>query len=140
MSESGTLVPSSCVGKLELRNVTFSYSNREFARILDNFSLTIQAGEVVALVGPSGSGKSSIINLFERFYDPISGGVYIDGVSVKDLSPRYLHSKMAIVSQEPTLFARSIKDNIVYGLDEGSYTMEHIIEAGNNGCTSCFLS
>lgn len=76
------------------------------------------AGEVVALVGPSGGGKSTIIRLLERFYLPSSGRVLIDGRDLGMYDPKWLRRHMALVSQEPVLFARSIRDNIVYGLEE----------------------
>lgn len=76
------------------------------------------AGEVVALVGPSGGGKSTIIKLLERFYLPSAGRVLVDGCDLGLYDPQWLRRHVALVSQEPVLFARSIRDNIVYGLEE----------------------
>lgn len=75
-------------------------------------------GEVVALVGPSGGGKSTIIKLLERYYLPTAGRVLIDGRELGIYDPRWLRKHVALVSQEPVLFARSIRDNIIYGLEE----------------------
>jgi len=72
---------------------------------------------VVALCGQSGCGKSSIISLIERFYDPDSGGVFFNGKNIKDLEPRWYHNQIAIVQQEPVLFSGSIQENICYGID-----------------------
>jgi ABC-type multidrug transport system fused ATPase/permease subunit len=80
--------------------------------------LDVSTGEVVALVGPSGGGKSTIIKLLERYYLPMSGRVLIDGRELGIYDPRWLRKHVALVSQEPVLFARSIRDNIIYGLEE----------------------
>ncbi|KAK9369835.1 P-loop containing nucleoside triphosphate hydrolase protein [Lipomyces kononenkoae] len=103
-------------GSIELKNVKFIYPSRPNATILNNFSLKIPAGKTVALVGASGSGKSTIVGLIERFYNPIDGAVLLDGHNIKDLNIRWLRQKIALVQQEPTLFACSIYDNIAYGL------------------------
>ena len=85
-----------------------------------NFNLTVPAGRTVALVGESGSGKSTVIGLIERFYDPVSGQVLLDGVDIRGLNLRWLRSQLGLVSQEPTLFATSIAENIRYGKNGGS--------------------
>jgi len=82
--------------------------------------LSILAGKTVALVGQSGSGKSTVIALLERFYDPLSGEVLIDGTNIKDLQLKWLRRQIGLVSQEPALFATSIKENILYGKDGAS--------------------
>ncbi|CAI9785115.1 unnamed protein product [Fraxinus pennsylvanica] len=102
-------------GKIELKNVFFSYPSRPEQMILQDLSLKIAAGKTVALVGQSGSGKSTIFSLIERFYDPIKGSVLIDNHDVKSYNLRDLRSHIALVSQEPTLFAQTIHENIVYG-------------------------
>lgn len=79
-------------------------------------NLTFEAGKTAALVGASGSGKSTVINLVERFYDPIAGGVFLDGVDLKDINVKWLRSQIGLVSQEPTLFATSVKENVAHGL------------------------
>ncbi|KAK4484362.1 hypothetical protein RD792_006939 [Penstemon davidsonii] len=105
-------------GRVELRNVVFAYTSRPEQMILKGLSLKISAGTTVALVGQSGSGKSTIIGLIERFYDPLNGSVYIDEKDIKDYNLRALRSQIALVSQEPTLFAGTIYENIAYGKND----------------------
>ncbi|EAY96476.1 hypothetical protein OsI_18374 [Oryza sativa Indica Group] len=107
-------------GDIEFRNVYFSYPTRPDEQIFRGFSLAIQSGTTVALVGQSGSGKSTVISLIERFYDPQLGEVLIDGVNLKELQLRWIRSKIGLVSQEPILFAASIIDNIAYGRDNAT--------------------
>lgn len=83
---------------------------------MDDVSLEIPAGKVTALVGASGSGKSTIVGLVERFYDPVQGAVYLDGHDISKLNLRWLRQQMALVSQEPTLFGTTIFNNIRHGL------------------------
>lgn len=119
----GGMIPDDrVVGELELRNLTFEYPTKKDVTILKNVSLKVQANQVVAIVGQSGCGKSSIISLIERFYDPKEGQVLFSGVDVKDLDCRWYKRQIAIVSQEPVLFAGSIRENICYGLDESEVT------------------
>lgn len=102
-------------GRVELKNVFFSYPTRPEQMILKGLSLRIDAGKTVALVGQSGSGKSTIIGLIERFYDPMKGSVFIDEQDIKNYNLRLLRAHVALVSQEPTLFAGTIRENIAYG-------------------------
>lgn len=102
-------------GDIELRDVYFAYPTRPDEPILSGFSLSIQKGKTSALVGHSGSGKSTIISLIERFYDPQSGEVVIDGINIKDFQLKWIRDKISLVSQEPVLFTGTIKDNIAYG-------------------------
>ncbi|VFR00063.1 unnamed protein product [Cuscuta campestris] len=102
-------------GQLELKNVDFSYPSRPDIQILKNFSLTIPAWKTIALVGSSGSGKSTVVSLVERFYDPTSGEVQLDGQDIKTLKLRWLRQQIGLVSQEPALFATTIKENILMG-------------------------
>ncbi|XP_073049737.1 ABC transporter B family member 21-like [Primulina eburnea] len=104
-------------GNIELKDVYFSYPARPTEEIFRGFSLSIPYGTTAALVGQSGSGKSTVISLIERFYDPSDGEVLIDGINIKEFQLKWLRSKIGLVSQEPVLFMGSIKDNIAYGKD-----------------------
>uniref|UniRef100_A0A060SYY2 ARAD1A15114p n=1 Tax=Blastobotrys adeninivorans TaxID=409370 RepID=A0A060SYY2_BLAAD len=114
-SEKGETLPE-IKGHVELRDVKFIYPSRPDVTVLKNMNLEIKPGETVALVGMSGSGKSTIVGLIERFYDPVRGQVLVDGRDVSELNVKWLRQQIALVSQEPTLFAVSIYENICYGL------------------------
>ncbi|MCR1809197.1 ABC transporter ATP-binding protein [Haploplasma modicum] len=101
------------IGDVEYRNVNFSYNEGEV--ILDNFNLKINAGMKVAFVGHTGSGKTTLINLLARFYEPTSGEILIDGIDYKDRSINWLHSQIGYVLQSPHLFSTTIRENIKYG-------------------------
>ncbi|XP_027102097.2 ABC transporter B family member 15-like [Coffea arabica] len=120
--------PNKVTGHVELRDVDFAYPSRPDVIIFSGFSLKIQAGKSTALVGQSGSGKSTIIGLIERFYDPLRGVVKIDGRDIKAYHLRSLRKHIALVSQEPTLFAGTIRQNVAYGASEDVGEAE-IIEA-----------
>ncbi|KAK7293287.1 hypothetical protein RJT34_16150 [Clitoria ternatea] len=111
---SGQQLPD-IFGDIELKQVCFSYPARPDEAIFNGFSLSIPRGTTTALVGKSGSGKSTVISLIERFYDPQSGEVLIDGINVKDFKLKWMRQKIGLVSQEPVLFTCSIKENISYG-------------------------
>ncbi|CAN1325845.1 Putative multidrug resistance protein [Linum perenne] len=102
-------------GKVEMKEVYFAYPSRPDQMIFKGLNLKIDAGKTVALVGPSGSGKSTVLSLIERFYDPSKGAVFIDGQDVRNYNLRWLRTHIALVSQEPTLFAGTIGENIGYG-------------------------
>ncbi|PHT37550.1 ABC transporter B family member 1 [Capsicum baccatum] len=102
-------------GQLELKNVDFSYPSRPEIKILNDFNLIVPAGKTIALVGSSGSGKSTVVSLIERFYDPTSGQLLLDGNDIKTLKLKWLRQQIGLVSQEPALFATSIKENILLG-------------------------
>lgn len=107
-------------GDVELRDVYFSYPARPEEQVFSGFSLSIPSGVTVALVGQSGSGKSTAINLIERFYDPQAGEVLIDGINLKEFQLRWIRGKIGLVSQEPVLFTSSIRDNIAYGKEDAT--------------------
>ncbi|KAL0476687.1 ATP-binding cassette, subfamily B protein [Acrasis kona] len=115
-------------GNIEFTNITFSYPSRPNIEVLKNFSLSIKKGQHVALVGESGCGKSTITGLLERFYDPKEGKVELDGLDLSTADATWLHKNVAIVTQEPILFATNIKKNIEYSVGGEEQTMEKIIE------------
>ncbi|VAI45146.1 unnamed protein product [Triticum turgidum subsp. durum] len=112
--------PEKLKGEVDIRGVDFAYPSRPDVIIFKGFSLSIQSGKSTALVGQSGSGKSTIIGLIERFYDPVRGMVKIDGRDIKTYNLRALRRHIGLVSQEPTLFAGTIRENIVYGTETAS--------------------
>ncbi|KAK8983420.1 hypothetical protein V6N11_073837 [Hibiscus sabdariffa] len=111
----GQETKKSIQGRIELKNVFFAYPTRPDQMIFKDLNLRIEAGRTVALVGQSGSGKSTIIGLIERFYDPMKGSVFIDAQDIRNYNLRMLRTHIALVSQEPTLFAGTIRENIAYG-------------------------
>jgi len=104
-------------GNISFQDVAFNYPNRPDVTVLKSLSFNIKSGQKIALVGSSGCGKSTSIGLLERFYNPKEGRISIDGHEVKSFNLKWLRQQLGLVSQEPVLFARSIRDNIVYGLD-----------------------
>lgn len=127
---SGALRPNICNGLISMESIYFAYPARPSQMILRDFSLTIQPGEVVALCGPSGGGKSSCIKLLERFYEPVSGCIRLDGTPISQLEARWYKKQVALVGQEPTLFGRSVRKNILYGLeDESSWGSDDLEKA-----------
>ncbi|KAF0561083.1 P-loop containing nucleoside triphosphate hydrolase protein [Gigaspora margarita] len=108
--------PEKVMGRIQLKKINFIYPTRSDVKILNDMSLDIEPGSIVALVGSSGSGKSTILSLILRFYDPISGGVFLDGRDIKSLNLTWLRRQMSLVSQEPVLFKTTIAENVSYGL------------------------
>ncbi|GGN57071.1 ABC transporter [Novosphingobium indicum] len=108
-------LPEPARGKLAFERVTFRYPSRPDAAALDAFSLTVEPGETVAIVGPSGAGKSTLFQLAERFYDPQSGVIKVDGVPLTSADPEAVRKRIALVPQEGVLFAASARDNLRYG-------------------------
>ncbi|WP_374530864.1 ABC transporter transmembrane domain-containing protein [Novosphingobium sp.] len=108
-------LPSPARGKLSFESVNFRYPTRLEVPALADFSLTIEPGETVAIVGPSGAGKSTLFQLAERFYDPQSGTIKLDGVPLTSVDPAEVRRRMALVPQEGTLFAANARDNLRYG-------------------------
>uniref|UniRef100_A0A8C4RW17 Transporter associated with antigen processing, subunit type a n=1 Tax=Erpetoichthys calabaricus TaxID=27687 RepID=A0A8C4RW17_ERPCA len=117
---NGTKQPPSLKGYVCFKNVSFSYPSRPAVPVLKDVSLELKPGKITALVGPSGGGKSTCVCLLERFYDPLIGEILLDGSPIQDYDFKYLHRKIAMVGQEPVLFASSIKENITYGLPDCS--------------------
>ncbi|CAN1272479.1 ABC transporter B family member 15 [Linum perenne] len=114
-------------GEVEFKNVEFAYPSRPESMILSDFGLKVPSGRTVALVGGSGSGKSTVIALLQRFYDPLGGEILVDGVRIDKLQLKWVRSQMGLVSQEPALFATSIKENILFGKEDAS--MDEIMDA-----------
>jgi ATP-binding cassette, subfamily B (MDR/TAP), member 1 len=114
-SEDGEILEH-VAGNIELKNVKHIYPSRAEVVVMDDVSISIPAGKTTALVGASGSGKSTIIGLVERFYDPVGGEVLLDGQNVQKLNLRWLRRQISLVQQEPTLFATTIENNIAHGL------------------------
>jgi len=115
LSEDGDKPSSQISGRIELEDVVFSYPTAPQFKVCDGYSLSIEPGQVCALCGPSGSGKSTIVSLLQRFYDPLSGTVMLDGVDIKTLNVKWLRSQLGLVGQEPVLFEGTVAQNIGYG-------------------------
>uniref|UniRef100_A0A7N8Y4Y8 ATP-binding cassette, sub-family B (MDR/TAP), member 4 n=1 Tax=Mastacembelus armatus TaxID=205130 RepID=A0A7N8Y4Y8_9TELE len=113
-SEDG-FKPDFFQGNIEFKNIHFCYPSRIDVKVLNNMSLSVKSGETFALVGSSGCGKSTTIQLLLRFYDPQEGSISIDGHDIRSLNIRYLREMIGVVSQEPILFATTIAENIRYG-------------------------
>jgi len=120
--------PSSCLGEIVVQDVVFAYPAAPTFNICNGYTLHIKAGQQCALSGPSGSGKSTIINLMERFYDPQSGTIHLDGKDIRQLNLKWLRSMLGLVGQEPVLFEGTVADNIKYGKLMQA-TMEEVEEA-----------
>ena len=113
-------LPKPTEGAVAFSDVSFRYPTRPDALALDRFDLAVQPGETVAIVGPSGAGKTTVFNLLLRFYDPEAGTIRVDGIDIRDLSFADLRGALAIVPQEPVLFSASVADNIRYGRPDAS--------------------
>ncbi|KAE9555670.1 hypothetical protein FO519_001141 [Halicephalobus sp. NKZ332] len=139
MSDSG--IPADSIkGHVNLHHVQFAYPQRSDVQVLKSLSIEAKLGHTLALVGPSGCGKSTVVSLLERFYEPLGGAVQVDGRNISEYSLKGLRSQMALVSQEPILFDRSIRENIIYGLKENEYSEESIHKAATLANISGFIS
>jgi ATP-binding cassette subfamily B (MDR/TAP) protein 1 len=136
-SETGSK-PATCSGRIELQNIHFTYPARPDHKVCNGYNLTIEAGTTVALCGASGSGKSTAIQLIERFYDPDEGSVTLDGTNLKDLNVRWLRQQIGLVSQEPVLFSGTIADNIAMG--KPGATHEEVVAAAQMANAHTFIS
>ncbi|KAG7595575.1 P-loop containing nucleoside triphosphate hydrolase [Arabidopsis suecica] len=138
--ESGTVLEN-VKGDIDLRHLSFTYPARPDIQIFCDLCLTIRAGKTVALVGESGSGKSTVISLLQRFYDPDSGHITLDGVELKKLQLKWLRQRMGLVGQEPVLFNDTIRANIAYGKgSEDAATEAEIIAAAELANAHKFIS
>ncbi|KAF1315606.1 Multidrug resistance protein abc superfamily, partial [Globisporangium splendens] len=136
-SRDDGLVPDSCEGRIQAIDVNFTYPSRPDAQILKNYNVTIESGQTVAFVGASGGGKSTLIALLERFYNPTSGQILLDGRDISTLNVKWLRSQIGLVSQEPVLFANTIAENIAAGGDD--ITREQVIAAAKLANAHTFI-
>ena len=118
--ENPVSMPVPATGRVEFRDVTFHYPTRPEVSALDGYSLQVTEGETVALVGPSGAGKTTVFQLLLRFYDPQSGQVFLDGINVKDATPQDVRGRISVVQQDTVIFSGSLLENIRYGRPEAS--------------------
>jgi ATP-binding cassette subfamily B protein len=124
-------------GSLAFSEVDFAYPSRPEIGVLTGVNLALSPGEVVALVGPSGGGKSTVAALISRLYDPTSGVLTLDGVDLRDLDPTWLREQVGVVAQEPVLFSASVAANIRYGNPEA--TDDEVVNAANIANAHSFI-
>jgi len=137
-SDSGPGKKSGIEGRIEFRNVTFAYPTRKEINVYEKLDCTIKIGQTVAFCGPTGCGKSTIVNLLERFYDPDSGQILLDNEPIHNYDLKYLRSQISLVSQEPVLFDASIRENIALGV-ERQVTHAEIIDAAKRANAHDFI-
>ncbi|KAL3330883.1 hypothetical protein AABB24_034621 [Solanum stoloniferum] len=147
MIERDTISKTSCKsgqklskvdGHIQFKDVCFSYPSRPNVVIFDKLSLDIPSGKIVALVGGSGSGKSTVVSLIERFYEPLSGQILLDGCDIRHLDLKWLRQQIGLVNQEPALFATTIRENILYGKSDAS--LEDIARAAKLSEAMTFIN
>lgn len=140
LSEEG-IVPETCAGNIEVRNIAFSYPSRPDSLVLNNLVLDIPAKKTTALVGASGSGKSTIIGLLERWYDQNDGIILVDGVDVRELNLKWLRTHVRLVQQEPVLFSGTVFDNVAHGLvgtEHEDASQEKKLQLVEDACKEAF--
>ena len=123
-------------GTLEVRDIEFSYPLKPNVEVLKgiSFSVDTDRNRVVAICGHSGCGKSTVISLIQRFYDPDAGSILFNGEDLRDLDPKWYHSQIGIVQQEPVLFSGTIIDNILYGFDISDLNDEEVERRVDEAC------
>nr|AHF27214.1 transporter-associated with antigen processing 2 [Oplegnathus fasciatus] len=137
VSTEGQLKPDQLKGHVSFRRLNFAYPAYPNKTVLQDFSLELKSGQMTALVGPSGEGKSTCVSLLERFYEPQDGEILLDNEPLKSYDHRFLHKKIAVVNQEPVLFSGTIRDNIAYGLPDCS--LDEIQEAARKANAHDFI-
>lgn len=137
VSTDGKLQPDQLRGHISFGSLTFSYPANPNKTVLQDFSLELKPGQMTALVGPSGGGKSTCVSLLERFYEPQDGEILLDSKPLKSYEHRFLHQKISVVNQEPVLFSGSIRQNIEYGLTGCS--LDQIQEAARKANAHDFI-
>ena len=130
--------PERWSGEITFRDVTFAYPTRTEEATLSNVNLNVSPGETIALVGPSGAGKSTFIQLLQRFYDPDQGAIFLDGIDIKTMNRLEFRRSIALVPQDPVIFAATVMENIRFGNPEA--TDEEIFEAARSAAAHEFVS
>lgn len=133
------VLESKLVGEIELQSVSFAYQMRPTALVLNGIDLVIKPGTTCALVGKSGGGKSTLVNMLMRFYDPKGGRILLDGQDLRELCMRDVRKQIGVVAQNTELFGGTIEDNITYGLELGTWTRKDVIQAAKNACAHDFI-
>ena len=130
--------PTNWLGEITFNDVTFAYPSRADDATLSNFNLTIKPGETIALVGISGAGKSTFIQLLQRFYDPDQGEIFLDGIDIKTMKRLEFRKSIALVPQDPVIFATTVMENIRFGNSEAND--EEIFQAARSAAAHDFIS
>ncbi|MBY0612668.1 MAG: ATP-binding cassette domain-containing protein [Beijerinckiaceae bacterium] len=131
-------LPAETRGEIAFHNVSFAYPTRSDERVVTGLTFTVKPGERVAIVGPSGAGKSTIFQLLLRFYDPVAGSITIDGVDIRTVTLTDLRSRLALVAQEPAIFATTIGDNIRYAKPDASD--EDVLLAARQAAADAYIN